>query len=70
MSLKFNESWTQRESVELLVNVLQGQHPDLVSFLVHSIQESRLTPQWTNIALPEGIAPVFWHTSPSGSDLS
>lgn len=57
MSFKFNEQWTPRERIELLVNVLQGQHPDLVGFLVHIVQEQRLVPQWTNIALPQGTSP-------------
>lgn len=54
MSNKFNEPWTHRERIELLVNVLQGTHQDLVPYLVHIIQDSRLVPQWTDIALPEG----------------
>jgi hypothetical protein len=54
MSNKFNEPWTHRERIELLVNILQGQHQDLVPYLVHIIQESRQAPQWANIALPEG----------------
>jgi hypothetical protein len=54
MSNKFNEPWTTRERIELLLNVLQGQHPDMTTFLVRIIQEQRLTPQWGAIALPEG----------------
>ena len=57
MSSKFNEQWTHRERIELLVNVLQGQHQDLVPFLARAIQESQLAPQWDSIALPEGTLP-------------
>lgn len=57
MSYKFNEQWTHRERIELLLNVLQGHHQDLVPFLARIIQESRLAPQWNTIALPEGTFP-------------
>ena len=55
MSKKGNELWTSRERVELLVNVLQSHHQDLVPYLAHLVQENRiLQPQWMDIALPEG----------------
>ncbi|KPI43224.1 uncharacterized protein AB675_7129 [Cyphellophora attinorum] len=53
MSNKFNEPWTHNEKIQLLLNILQGQHPDVVGYLVHHIQERGL-PQWQDIALPAG----------------
>ncbi|ETN43619.1 uncharacterized protein HMPREF1541_02778 [Cyphellophora europaea CBS 101466] len=56
MSNKGHELWTNREKVDLLVNVLQSHHgPDLVPYLVHLVQENRIVqPQWIDIPLPEG----------------
>ena len=61
MSNKANELWTSRERVELLVNVLQSHHQDLVPYLVHLVQENRLVqPPWADIALPEGKLPLIY----------
>jgi hypothetical protein len=55
MSNKGNEYWTNREKVELLVNVLQSGQQDFIPYLVHLVQENRLAqPQWLDVPLPEG----------------
>ena len=55
MSNKFNDPWSSRERIELLVNILQGQPQDLVSYLTHVIHENRITPRWPETALPNGM---------------